>query len=209
MLGRQLDRARRARRIDSLVVATSTHASDDPIAAFCAAEGFGCWRGDLDDVLGRFVGAVRACGPCDHVVRLTGDCPLIDPTVIDQLVEHHVAAGYDYSSNFLDRTYPDGLDAEIATTAAFLAMADLATTAYDREHVTPYFYNHADRFRLGSISRFPSLGALRWTVDTDADFRMVSAVFAELLPVREDFTYFDVLDLLQRRTDIASINSPD
>src|SRR5687768_16608333 len=107
MLGWQLDRARRARRIDSLVVATSTHASDDPIAAFCAAEGFGCWRGDLDDVLGRFVGAVRAWGPCDHVVRLTGDCPLIDPTVIDQLVEHHVAAGNDYSSNFLDRTYPD------------------------------------------------------------------------------------------------------
>ena len=112
MLERQIERLRRARRLDKLVVATSTDPSDDPIAALCRSLAVECFRGSLDDVLDRFYQAARRAAP-RAVVRLTGDCPLADPAVIDQLIELHARGGYDYTSNTLTRSYPDGLDAEV------------------------------------------------------------------------------------------------
>lgn len=208
MLGRQLDRLRRSARIGRLAVATSREAGDDAIAAFCAGEGVACHRGPLEDVLGRFAGALAELGPADHVVRLTADCPLADWTVIDACIARHLETGADYTSNAIERTYPDGLDVEVMTAATLLRAARDASPGPEREHVTMHIYRHPERFRLAALTQSPDLQHERWTVDTADDFRMAEAVFAELFPVKPDFTQADVLALHARRPDIRAINLP-
>jgi len=208
MLGRHIDRLKRGRMIDHLVVATSIDPSDDPIAAFCAAEGIACHRGPLADVLARYEGAARANDPVDHVVRLTGDCPLADPELVDELIRLHLEGGYDYSSNVDPPTYPDGLDAEIMTRDALRVMAAEAVTAHQREHVTPFLRSQPQRFRLGKLHNKTDQSQMRWTVDTADDFKMVDSVYRELLPVNEGFGSADILALLERRPDIAALNRP-
>ena len=147
MLERQIERLRRARRLDGLVVATSTDAGDDAIDALCRSLGVECFRGSLEDVLDRFYRAVLRHAP-QSAVRLTADCPLADPAVIDRLVELHAAGGYDYTSNTLVRTYPDGLDAEVVALPCLEAAWREAALPSEREHVTPFIYNRPQRFRL-------------------------------------------------------------
>jgi spore coat polysaccharide biosynthesis protein SpsF len=209
MMGRQIDRALRSRRIDRLVVATSHQAQDDPIAEFCAADRIPFYRGSLDDVLARVHGAAERCGPAAQVVRLTADCPLSDWTVIDAAIDLHLRERADLSGNVLKRSYPDGLDVEVMTAAALERACRDAVEPDEREHVTPYFYRHPELFRLAHLVQDRDLAALRWTVDTAADFRMVEAVFAALLPANEDFLQSDILDLLAAHPEIAAINAPD
>lgn len=215
MVALQMKRIARSRRIDRTVLATSRQASDDPLAELAAAEGWRLYRGDLDDVLARFAGAAAAHGPADHVVRLTADCPLIDSGVIDAMIDLHLATGADYTSNSMpgQRTYPDGLDAEVMTVAALERAAREAPAGAHREHVTPYLYEDrgADgrppRFKLAALTQPRDLGLLRWTVDTAVDFAFVTAVYGELYPVNPAFGQDDVLALLERRPDIAAINA--
>src|SRR5579862_3070436 len=137
MIVRQIERVARARRIDRLVVATSDEASDDELVRVVRREATAVHRGPLDDVLARFVGALDAFGPADHVVRLTGDCPLADPAVIDATIDHVIAAGADYGSNTPPhRTFPKGLDIEVMTADALRAAAARAETPEEHEHVT-------------------------------------------------------------------------
>lgn len=208
LMGRQIDRIRRSTRVDRLVVATSDQIADDPVAAFCASEGVACFRGSLDDVLGRFHGAAIAFGPADHVVRLTADCPLIDWTVIDAAIDLHLRTGADCSGNVIERTYPDGLDVEVMTAATLARAAREAVDKYEREHVTPYIYRHPELFRLAHLTQAPNLAELRWTVDNPADFAMVEAVFAKLEPRKRDFVQADVLALLSAHPEINAINAP-
>jgi spore coat polysaccharide biosynthesis protein SpsF len=208
MLGRHLDRLRRCEMIDRIVVATSMDESDDPIAAFCDAEGIDCHRGSLDDVLGRFEDAVNHRDPIDHVVRLTADCPLADPEVIDGVIRMHLSGRYDFSANTIRPTFPDGLDVEVMTRDTLRLAASEASSPYDREHVTAFIYSRPDRFKLGSFENSVDQRHMRWTVDTQDDFRMVEAVYQELLPIKDAFVSADVLALLERRPDLASINSP-
>lgn len=208
MLGRHIDRLRRCAMIDRLVIATSVEKSDDVIAAFCAAEGINCYRGPLHDVLARYEGAARENDPVDHVVRLTADCPLADPAIIDAVIKKHLAGDYDYSANTIKWTFPNGLNAEIMTRAALHLMASEATSPYEREHVTPFLYNRPARFRLGSFENTVDQSKMRWTVDTLDDFRMVDAVYRELLPKNEKFDSTDIAELLKRRPDIAALNQP-
>ncbi len=207
MLGRQLDRLARSARIDRLVVATSDEAGDDPIWAFCAAEHIGCYRGPLADVLGRYVGAADAFGPAAHIVRLTADCPLTDPTVIDAVIARHLETGADYTSNVHERTFPDGLDVEIMTAATLARAGCEAHEASEREHVTQYIYRHPEIFRLAAVRQDHDLQALRWTVDRPDDFAFAEAVFAALLPVNAAFGQADVLALLDAHPEIARINA--
>lgn len=207
MLGRHIDRLKRCSTIDRLVVATSADEGDDAIAAFCAAEGVGCHRGPLQDVLARYESAARANDPVDHVVRLTGDCPLADPAIIDRVVRMHLAGNYDYTSNTLELKFPDGLDAEIMTREALNQAASEAREPYYREHVTPFINRRPDRFRLGSVVNGANLGHMRWTVDTEADFRLVETVYRALLPQNEAFAYDDILHFLVANPDVAAINT--
>lgn len=207
MIGLQLDRLKRCTTAAKLVVATSVEPTDDPIAAFCAAENVACFRGPLNDVLGRFEGAARAHDPVDHVIRLTADCPLSDPAVIDRLVRAHIDSGYDYTSNVGTLRFPDGLDAEVMKRSALAAAAAEATDPFEREHVTPFLYRHPERFRIGHLDNYADQTHMRWTVDTLDDFRMVEAVFRELGPTSA-FGHREVVELLQRRPDIEALNAP-
>ena len=148
MLARQIERVARARLVDLVAVATSEDASDDPIAALCAEFGVPSYRGSLADVLGRFQGAAERLGPADHIVRLTGDCPLSDPSIVDACVAVHIANGADYTANGVERTYPDGLDVEVMTSSVLARAAREAKDPFQREHVTPYIYRNPEIFSL-------------------------------------------------------------
>jgi spore coat polysaccharide biosynthesis protein SpsF len=188
MIGRQVERLRRARRIDKLVVATSTDPSDDPLAAYCESLALSVFRGPLDDVLDRYRAALAPYPGAKAVVRLTADCPLTDPALIDRVVEHHYAAGAHYTSNTLGtRTYPHGLDVEVMAPDALVDAAERAADPYEREHVTPYIYRRPETYRLAGVARHESLAALRWTVDFPEDLAFVRDVYAKLYPFNPDF----------------------
>jgi len=206
MLERQIERVRRARGPDRLVVATSTGSDDDALAELCAGLGVACHRGPLDDVLERVAGAAAAHG-AEHVVRLTGDCPLADPAVIDRAVALHREGSFDYTSNALERTWPDGLDVEVVRRSALEEARREARLPSEREHVTPFVYHRPERYRLGSLRGEADLSRLRWVVDEPADLELVRAVYARLYPVRPDFDSDDVLALLEREPELAARNA--
>ncbi len=183
MIGRQVERLRRSRRIDRLTVATSVHPSDDDLAAWCEGAGLSVFRGPLDDVLDRFCGVLTDFPQTSTVVRLTADCPLADWTVIDQVIAHHAASGADYTNNTTpERTFPHGLDAEAVRPDALRAAWTEAKDPYEREHVTPFIYRRPDRFRLASVTRAEPRPELRWTVDYPQDLDFVRQVYDRLYP---------------------------
>lgn len=206
MLARQIERLRRATTIDKLVVATSDEATDNSVATLCSSLGVPCFRGNLKDVLARFHGASIAHGPAEHIVRLTGDCPLADPAIIDRVVRHHLASGADYTSNALQPTWPDGLDVEVMRTTALQRAFAEARQPSEREHVTPYLYKHPELFRIEHVRAARDLSSLRWTVDEPADLTFVTEVYAALYPNNPAFDTAAVLDLLDRRPELAGIN---
>lgn len=208
MLEHEIDRVRRARRIDRIVVATTTNAADDPVAALALRLGVGVHRGSEHDVLTRMADAAAADG-AGLVVRLTADCPLLDPAVLDRLVERLLSAEppAQYATNSLPRTWPLGLDAEAMRAEALFAAAREATDPYDREHVTPFLYRHPDRFRLVNLPSPVDLSRHRWTLDTPADYELLRRILEALLPVRPTFGYQDVLALLEAHPDWPAINA--
>lgn len=206
MLFRQLERLARCARLDTLAVATSDDSSDDAVAVVAGSFGVPCVRGSLHDVLDRYRTAADALR-ADVVVRLTADCPLIDPEIVDGVIDVHVGGGYGYTSNFIDRRYPDGLDAE-AFDRDVLESAWAEAIGSDREHVTPWIYRHPERFRLGSLRCPQNLAALRWTVDEPRDLEFVRVVYGRLYPHKPDFSMRDILVLLDADPAVGLINAP-
>lgn len=206
MLRRQIERLQRSRLMDRLVVATSDLAGDDCVAELAAEAGVGSFRGSLHDVLDRFYQAARPHRP-DHVVRVTGDCPLIDWQLLDQCVRFTGEGNYDYASNALRPTWPDGLDVEVMTFASLEQAWKEGQGALEREHVTPFINRRPDRFRIGSMENDVDLSAMRWTVDEPRDYEFVSEVYDSLYPANEAFTTSDVLALLTVRPELIDINS--
>lgn len=206
MLVRQIERVRRARAIDVLKVATSTDASDDPIAGLCRQLGIHCFRGSLGDVLDRFFQATQHDG-AEYIVRLTGDCPLIDAELIDRVVRFTREGGFDYASNTLEPSFPDGLDVEVFRFRCLEEAWREAQLPSEREHVTPFIYRQPRRYRLGSYKAEVDLSALRWTVDYPEDYEFVRQVYEDLFPSKPCFTTADVLDLLKRRPELPALNA--
>ncbi len=203
MILRQIERVRRAGGIGRLVVATSTERSDEVLCDVLQDAGAPVFRGPLEDVLGRFIGAMDAFGPADHVVRLTADCPLADPEVIDEVIARHLATGADYTSNtVVNRTWPKGLDVEVARAEALRAAARESADAYDREHVTPFLYRNPDRFRLEIVAQPRDEAELRWTVDRPDDHAFVAAVYDALHPANPQFSSDDVRAFVAGRPDL-------
>lgn len=205
MLIRQVERARRARSLSQVVVATSTDPSDDPLAAACETYGVACERGSLNDVLDRYYRVAASRPGTTTVVRLTGDCPLCDPAVIDQVADVYAKGGYDYVSNTLAPTFPDGLDVEVCSMAALTEAWQRAELPSEREHVTPYLKKGV-RFRTFNVVHGTDLSALRWTVDEPEDFAFVSDVYERLHPRNPEFGMQDVLDLLRIRPQLGDVN---
>ena len=168
------------------------------------AEGVEVRRGPLDDVLARFVGVLDAC-PADHVVRLTGDCPLIDPQLIDATIALCLERGADYAQNRLvDRGFPKGLDVEVITADALRRAAAAATTREEHEHVTWGVWNHPDRFRVVRLEPPVDEGHVRWTVDRPDDYVFVCEVYEALYPLDEAFTSDDIRGFVRSRPDLAA-----
>ncbi|AJG20586.1 cytidylyltransferase domain-containing protein [Cupriavidus basilensis] len=206
MILRQIERLRRSRKIDRLMVVTSDNSSDDELAACCVEAGVEVFRGSLDDVLDRFYSAVKDIRP-QHVVRLTADCPLADPEVIDAVIDFYRDGDFDYASNVLEPTYPDGLDAEVFRFGVLETIWQEASLASQREHVTSFIYQHPERFRLGCLKRESDLSALRWTVDEPSDLEFVTAVYGALYRDNPAFLMADVLRLLAQRPELIEINA--
>src|SRR5436190_9142512 len=192
MIARQLERLRRCETLDRIIIATSDDASDDPLEAFLRSTGVDVFRGPLHDVLARYLGAARAFGLRGPIVRLTADCPLADPGVIDDGVRLQAKTGVDYVSNGRRRTYPRGLDMEVFKLEALEAAGREATDAYDHEHVTPFLYHHPERFTQGELVQDRDESRLRWTVDTPEDFAFTRRVYEALYPTKPDFTSDDI-----------------
>ncbi len=199
-----VQRARRAARLDEVVVLTSTDPSDDPLVAVLKAHGLPCFRGDLHDVLRRYAAAAAAHGS-DEVVRLTGDCPLIDPAVIDRVVAARRHAGADYGSNIDPPTFPDGLDVECFTRAALDRADREAAQAPEREHVTLWMRSDAAGLRRTVVRAPADCSHLRLTVDYPDDLvavrRLVAAVGANPLP-----DLYDLLRALAAQPEILLLN---
>lgn len=205
MLGRVVRRLSRARRLDAVVVATSTLPADDAVADEAARHGAAVFRGSEDDVLDRYLGAARQQG-AEVIVRVTADCPLIDPELVDELVGRFLAERPDYASNSLDRTYPRGLDAEAFDRAALETAAAEARSPHERVHVTPFLYAHPERFRLLSVTAADGAdhSHLRWTVDTAPDLELVRRLYRRL--GGDGFGWRQALAVVERQPELAAIN---
>lgn len=209
MLLRVVRRVRKAQTVDQVVVATTTSESDDPVEALCRAEGLACLRGEAVDVLDR-VHSAAAAHHADVVVRITGDCPVIDPQVIDLTVRAFLESDppVDLALNRFvdDRTFPIGLDTEVCSFEALDTAWKEADQAYQREHVMPYLYDPPGRFRVLHVRNDEDLGSYRWTVDTAEDLAFIRAVFEHFAP-EEDFDWRDILALVRSRPDLAALNA--
>jgi len=202
-LRRMLERVLRAKRLDAVAVATTVNATDDPVEKLCRDLGVSVFRGDEPDVLGRYCGAAGQFG-ADVIVRLTADCPMIEPTVIDEAVELFQKGAWDYVSNTLIRTYPIGLDVEVFSRAALERAAREADHPDLREHVTLYINGKRPhlphgQFSLCQVTFDADFSHIRWTVDTAEDLERVRRFYA-VLP--ETFTWLEALAAATRQPEL-------
>ena len=190
--------------VAKVVVATSTDRTDDAIEVWCKGEGVSCYRGSLDDVLDRYYQAARQFR-ADPVVRITGDCPAIDPTIVDEVVRAFLAGGYDYFG--LAGEFPDGLDCTVFSFSALERAWREAALKSEREHVGPYMDKHPELFRTGGYFKFTGFSHHRWTLDEPRDYDFLQTVFARLYREEVPFLASEVLALLEKEPEIMAINS--
>lgn len=198
-----LSRLSQSKRVDEIVVASPDTPGDQALVDHVRALGFGCAVGSENDVLDRFMTASLG-RDADILVRITGDCPLVDPGIVDLTIERFLEADVDYLSNTVDPTYPDGLDVEVFSADAFARAHRESTTTHDREHVTPYLKD-GTRYRVGRLQNDEDLSGLRWTVDEPDDLRVIDRVVQHFAP-RTDFQWREVLNLFRDQPEIFAAN---
>lgn len=209
MLERMVERVKQAKTLDKVIVATTIDPSDDKLERFCHQHGIEVFRGSLQDVLDRYY-LVAKLHQAEIVVRLTGDCPLIDPALIDDVVNALTAQNADFACNRLpppfSRTYPIGLDVEACTFGALEKAWENAVEKYEREHVLPYLYVVPGRFKVIQLDNTDDLGHLRWTLDTPEDLLLLRKIYRHF-GGRNDFSWLDVLDLSNKQPGMFRVNA--
>jgi spore coat polysaccharide biosynthesis protein SpsF len=209
MLMRSVIRARHSQYVKGVVVATTTQTGDDAIEAFCRSHGFPVFRGNNLDVLDRYYQAALHF-QADVIVRLTADCPLVDPQVIDHTIAEFFRSGVDFACNRLPpplgRTYPIGLDTEVCAFAGLERTWKEAKEPYEREHVMPYFYDQPGRYKTLRVDYPVDYGSLRWTVDAAEDLELIRKIFAHF-GGRNDFSWLEVLSFFESQPDLARLNA--
>ncbi|WP_035100642.1 cytidylyltransferase domain-containing protein [Aneurinibacillus terranovensis] len=207
LLQYQLERLMKSSMLDDIVVATTINTTDQPIVDLCKRLNVKYFKGSEKHVLSRYYEAAQMF-QAEIVVRLTSDCPLIDPQVVDDVVNAFLqgAERYDYVSNTLTRTYPRGLDVEVFSMAALSEAYKMASSPVEIEHVTPYIYLPPTHFRLGNIAYKEDKSFYRWTVDTPEDFELIKNIIEYLYPIHSDFTMQDVFQLLKQHPEWLLIN---
>ena len=208
LLAYQVERLQRVEHADAVVLATTTNDADQVLVDFAQAHDLAWYRGSEEDVLSRYQGAAEEAG-ADVVIRITSDCPLIDPAVIDKVIATFTQSqpNCDYASNTLRRTYPRGMDCEVFSRKALDIAHAEAVMPVEREHVTPFIHRHPDRFALRNVEYASDCSDYRWTVDTVEDLALVSRMLEYLYPERPTFTLEDCLDLLAEHPDWARVNT--
>ena len=197
MILRIVDRLKKALTVDEIIVATSLDESDNQLFEFLHSKKIECFRGDLEDVLSRFMGVLNR-SDAEVVIRITADCPLVMPKLVDQMVNDFLRLGLDYLSNTITPTFPDGLDVEIFTKEALLRLNALSLSSQEREHVTLGIRNRPEQFTLSNFVGKTDLSSLRWTVDYEEDFIFISEVYSHFEKRESDFEYDEVLHLLEK-----------
>jgi spore coat polysaccharide biosynthesis protein SpsF len=205
VLARVVERLRRTTRINEIIVATTNSVADDAIVRECHQLGVSSFRGSENDVLDRYYRAARLCGAA-AIVRITSDCPVIDPQLVDETIQMFQQQRADYSSNVFPRTYPRGLDTEVFTVAALEQAWRDAHEPYQREHVTPYFYQRSELFKLVSRHGQIDYSQYRWTLDTAEDLELLRTIY-ERFGNEDAFTWHDVIQLMEREPELAEVNS--
>lgn len=206
MIIRQIERLKASNELDHIVVATSQEASDDALAEALFSAGIDCFRGNLDDVLSRFAECASEY-PTENIIRLTADCPLADPEVIDSVVLHHLSSGADYTSNTLKRTFPRGLDVECFTSESFSRLQQFELSSQEREHVTMGFYQRPDIFVLENVSDAIDRSELRWTVDYPEDLTFVREIYSKLYSDKDLFTSEDIREVISQHPELNRLES--
>jgi spore coat polysaccharide biosynthesis protein SpsF len=204
MLSRVVQRVNCATSLDKVVVATSDTSVDDSVESECHKLGVSVFRGSEDDVLDRFF-QTALIHKAEVAVRITADCPLIEPAIIDKVLQAFLSSGADYASNTLLRTYPRGLDVEVIGIQALSMAWKNSIKPYHRVHVTPYIYENSNLFKLLSITNSIDWSKYRWTVDTPEDLQFVRRVY-EVLGGNSQFSWTDVLKLCESEPSLVELN---
>lgn len=201
-----IERVRQAKRVDEIWVATTTSQADHIIMSECNKYGVFVHRGSEQDVLGRYY--ETAClAAADIIVRITSDCPVIEPELIDSILALYLEKQADYASNTQERSYPRGLDAEVFSFEALKRAFLEAVKPEQREHVTPYIYQNPDLFRLESLVHHDNVSHFRWTLDTQEDWELIQAIYDRLYTKGALFSWIDALKLMEREPRLAAINA--
>ena len=204
-----IERLKGSETIAKVVVATSSDESDNPLAKFCEANGVDCYRGSLDDVLDRYYQAAVKC-KCETVIRLTGDCPIIDPKVIDTVVRKFESGGYDFVANTAppeNTTYPEGMDVEVFSFSALEKAWKDAKKPSDREHVTFYFWKNPGLFSTFRCDLDRNYSKYRVTVDYPMDFNVISDIITEFYPENKYYTMQEIIAFLDTHKETMGKNS--
>jgi spore coat polysaccharide biosynthesis protein SpsF len=206
MLWHVANRLSYAKMIDKIIIATTTLPKDDQVEQFCKVNGISFFRGSSNDVLSRYYEAAKIYN-AEIVIRVTSDCPVIDPYIIDAMLTQFINEDHiDYLSNSIRRTFPRGLDAEIFTFSALEKTYNEAKLDYEHEHVTPYIYNNPDKFIIKNYANDTDFSFHRWTVDTEEDFKLIETIYNSLYKPGNIFLFKDILQLLERRPELTKLN---
>jgi spore coat polysaccharide biosynthesis protein SpsF len=209
MLWHIVNRLFHSKLINQIIIATTTLPDDDQVQEFCETNNISFYRGSSDDVLTRYFETAKFA-TADVIVRITSDCPVIDPVIVDKMLEMYFeknrSGKVDYLSNTLVRTYPRGLDTEIFSFDALERAHTEAAQQFEREHVTPYFYNHPEKFSIKNFMNEKDFSFHRWTVDTEEDFRLIEEIYKALYSKKELFLFEDILKLFEEQPHLININ---
>jgi spore coat polysaccharide biosynthesis protein SpsF (cytidylyltransferase family) len=205
VLGHVIARAQRIAGVDEVAVATTPASEDDGVAEYAGDRGVTVFRGDELDVLNRYGDCAREMN-ADAVVRITADCPLIDPELSGRVVLRYLEGDIDYASNYKPPTFPDGLDTEVFSFAAIDEAQGRADRPSEREHVTPYIWQHPENFRLANITQEVDHSGLCWTLDSPQDLEMMQALASHLEMPLVDANYRDLMNVIRNHPEVAAIN---
>lgn len=206
MLENVVLRAKQSRLLDDICVATSQKEEDLAVADAMKGYDVKIFRGDEEDVLSRYDQAADFCD-CKIIVRITADCPLIDPTIIDYAIKELISGGFDYLSNTIERTYPRGMDVEVFTREVLKKATRHANERFQREHVTPYIWQNGHKFKIGQIKADIDHSMYRLTVDTEEDYKLAREVYDRAFNVKgNSFGYKDLVDILKKEPHLVEIN---
>jgi len=195
-----------SKRINQSVLATSELSSDDKLEVWAKSKNIEYYRGSLDDVLDRFYFTAKSFN-ADIVVRITGDCPLIDPEVVDDVISLFLKDNYDYTSNINPPTFPDGLDTEVFKFSVLEETWKNAKLKSEREHVTPYVRKHNEKFKIGNFENKINLSHYRWTLDNEEDHELISRIYEKLYKENNYIKMEEVLELIKNNINLQNINS--